>query len=351
MKNTKPLSLGAVALVAILAFAHSGPYSALIVAFVLLALLSSPARPEFLCVNTIDANLNLTAILEQGIMAFKRVILPLTMFASTFRNVQLRGNDTITVPYYPLDASASKDFVQATGYVFDEDTNTASRQINVNKRKYKSLVMSSRDLARIPLLDAEKLGRLKGEKLAYDVINDILSIVTAANYGASIFTGVAGGFDSDDVVDIRTAIGKAHWPLTGRGLMVNLDYDAALLKDSSFKAAYALGTDRAVRTGLLPNIFGFDYAASDGVPANGENLVGFAAYMSAILVAFSPIEPAPDVMKVLTDYRIVTDPDTGISFEYRQWGDADFDLSKRVIECNYGFAKGEAAALKRIVSA
>jgi hypothetical protein len=34
-----------------------------------------------------------------------------------------------------------------------------------------------------------------------------------------------------------------------------------------------------------------------------------------------------------------------------RWGDADTDTEKSVIEVNYGFALGHAAALKRIVSA
>ena len=44
------------------------------------------------------------------------------------------------------------------------------------------------------------------------------------------------------------------------------------------------------------------------------------------------------------------DPQTGLTLEYRAWGDADTDASKEIIECNYGFGVGEKAALKRIVS-
>lgn len=323
---------------------------AFLAAFTLAACMT-PVRMELLRDNTIDAELNLNTILDAGISAFARAVFPITMFASVFRNIQLRGSDKVAVPYYALDTTATKDFSQNTGYVFDEDTATSMKEITVNKRKYKSMALSSRDLARLPQLNAVKLGALKGEKLAYDVLQDILSIVTNANFGAPIFTGGASTFDSDDVVDIRTAVNKVPWPLVGRGLMVNSDYDGALLKDSAFKAAYALGTDQAVRTGQLPNIFGFDYASSPAIPANGENLVGFAAYMSAILIAFSPIEPADSIKKILVDYRVVTDAPTGISMEYRQWGDPDSDLDKRVIEVNYGYAQGEATALKRFVSA
>lgn len=359
MKNkiTAWIAIGTASLAAYVHF--QSVVLALFVIFALAALLTPLRTLCFLRDNTIDAELNLNAYLQGAINAFKAAVIPLSMFATTFRNVQLKGTDKAEVFYYPIDVTAAKDFNYDDGYVFDEDTNTAHREIIVNKRKYVALGLTSRDFARMPALDSTKLGALKGENLAYQVIQDILSLVTNANYGAAIFTGAASTFDSDDVTDIGTTVSNlttsgrpTPWPMEGRGLAVNATYDGALKKDTSFKAAYAAGTNLVITEGrLMPRILGFDYATSPAIPGNGENLVGFAAYMSAILVAFSPIEPHPDVMKMLNDYRIVTDPDTGISFEYRQWGDPDFDMSKRVIECNYGFAKGEASALKRIVSA
>lgn len=331
---------------------------AILVLFVLAALLTPLRSMELLRDNTIDAALNLNTFLQGALDGFRAAVMPLTMFATTFRDVVLRGTDKAEVFYYPIDVTTAKDFDQEDGYIFDEDTNTAKREIIINKRKYVSLGLSGRDFARLPALDAAKLGSLKGENLAYQIIQDILSLVTHANFGTDGFVGAAGGFDSDDVVDIGviadslTTSGRpTPWPQSGRGLMLNPTFNGALLKDNSFKAAYAIGTDQVIRTGQLPNILGFNYAKSAAIPANAQNLVGFAAYMSAILVAFSPIEPPPSVRKQMTDYRIVTDPDTAISFEYREWGSPDYDLDKRVIECNYGRAVGESAALLPIRSA
>jgi hypothetical protein len=357
--NKKLSAWIAIGLASYAAFIASGNvWLSLIVAFILAALLTPLRAMSLVRDNTIDAELNLNAFLDAAINAFRAAVLPLTMFASTFRNVQLKGTDKVEVLYYPLDTTAAKDFDQEEGYVFDEDTNTAHREITINKRKYVSMGLTGRDLSRIPLLNAEKLGALKGQNVAYQIIQDILSIVTHVNYPTDAFVGASSGFDSDDVIDIRTAVQSlttsgrpTPWPETGRGLMVNPAYDGALLKDTAFKAAYSLGTDHAIRTGRLPNIFGFDYASSAAIPSNNEHLVGFAAYMSAVLVAFSPIEPPASVRKLLVDYRVTTDPDTGISLEYRQWGDPDFDMDKRVIECNYGFNKGEGSALLPIRSA
>jgi hypothetical protein len=350
MKNRSTAWI-AISLASVSLYLHTGSsLCAVLLAFILAALLTPLHTFALLRDNTVDAELNLNRILDSAISAFKRAVFPVTMFASVFRNVQLSGTNKIGVPYYPLENSASRDFDQSQGYVFDDDSATQVRDVTIDKRKYQPLHFTSDELARLPLLNAERMGQNKGEKLAYDVLRDILSVITVANYGPSIFGGDAEGFDSDNVIDIRTALNKVPWPETGRGLMLNSDYDGALLKDNAFKAAYALGTDQAIRTGRLPNVLGFEYASSSGIPDNSENLVGFAAYMSAILLAFSPIEPAESIRKVLVDYQIATDPATGISLEYRHWGDPDMDTDKRVIECNYGYNKGETAALKRITS-
>jgi hypothetical protein len=75
------------------------------------------------------------------------------------------------------------------------------------------------------------------------------------------------------------------------------------------------------------------------------------ALPEAILVAFSPIKPSPGVLNHLTAYEVAVDPETGLTIEYRSWADPDTDTEKQVLEVNYGFALGHAAALKRIVSA
>ena len=102
--------------------------------------------------------------------------------------------------------------------------------------------------------------------------------------------------------------------------------------------------------GELPNLMGFSFSKFNRLPDNGEKLQGFIVYPSAIMVALAPIAPTANVMKQLSTYTTYTDPQTGLTFEYRAWGDADTDASKEIIECNYGFGVGEKAALKRIVS-
>src|SRR5690606_20573124 len=130
-----------------------------------------------------------------------------------------------------------------------------------------------------------------------------------------------------------------------------------LLLESAFEGALnkdlldvdKSGTDSALRDGVTGRLSGFDILDHPGMPENGERLVGCAILPYAILTAFAPIPPASEVREKLSDYRKVTDVETGLTLEYRAWGDADSDSAKRTIEINYGYAKGDPAQLKRII--
>ena len=299
-------------------------------------------------VNNINSELQLVVILDTVMRAFKRRLLPVLAFSTVFRNVQLAGTDKVAVPYYPLYATGSTDFDKDAGYQFTGSNGTSVRDVTINKRKYMSLAVTSSDYRRQPQLRPDQLLQMRAEKLAEDVIGDIFSVVTAANYGASACEVAPASFDSNDVTDIRGACNVAMWPKTGRSLILNSDYDTALFKDGDVKLVHAIGDNQTIREGSIPRLLGFDYHDSPILPENNERLVGVATYASALLTAFSPITPHPDVAARLTRYEIMSDEETGLSLEYRAWGDPDSDTAKAVIECNYGYNFGEKAALKRI---
>ncbi|MCU0784177.1 MAG: hypothetical protein MUF81_09070 [Verrucomicrobia bacterium] len=69
------------------------------------------------------------------------------------------------------------------------------------------------------------------------------------------------------------------------------------------------------------------------------------------MAAFCPVKPAPGVQNSLVAYQVVTDPATGVSMNYRHWGNPDADEDREVIESAYGCVAGEAEAMKRIENA
>lgn len=297
--------------------------------------------------NTISSELQITNILDGALRALKQSLIPLQAFTTVYRDVPLLGTDKVAVPFHPLETAASSDF---NGTYSMANSTTNVREITVNKRKYQSMGFTSSELARQPQLNLTEIGMKKGFKLAEDVIKDILSVVTNANFGSAVHTGTASNFDVSDVIDIRQACDEAYWSQVNRSLFIDASYDANLLKDTNVRKALEFGGNEAIRQGRIPQIVGFNYFPTTLIPANGENLKGFAVTDNAILVAFSPVPPAGAVANSVI-YQSATDPETGLTVEYRSWADADTDSTRDVIEVNYGYAKGDEAALKRIVSA
>lgn len=299
--------------------------------------------------NTIDAALQRQVILQMAIFDFVRRLTPLRQFANVLSPVPLEGTDKIEIPYYNLDTTAATDWVAGTGYVAG---NTASDKIEVtiNKRKYLGASFTSTEIARQPFLSVKSLMSLKAQKLASDVWTDVLSSVTLANYGAAAFTGLAATFDSNALATMKLAC--KTWPADGRSLFLDSAYDANLLKDAAFKYALNAASDSAVKEGrLYPRVFGFDYIENPNIPGNGQNLVGFAAFQSALAFGQAPIPPTEEVRRAGTMYDMVIDPQTGAVFEYRSFGSNNLDSTNTFVECNYGYAKGNSGAIKRIVSA
>jgi hypothetical protein len=301
--------------------------------------------------NTVDSALELVKILNgRPLRAFATRMLPLRLFSTVFSNVPLQGTDTVVVPYYPLQTAASSDLTSSSvpAYVFGQASSTSQKTITVNKRKYQPLDYSSQEFRRQPYFNPERLLELNAEKLGVDILTDILSVVTVANFGAAVKTCAAQSLTSDDVVDIRGSCNAAMWPDMGRSLIVDSTVDNALQKDEAYKLALNIGTTSVIQEGKFPNLSGFDYAWMPNLPSNGEKLIGFAAFASGILSAFAPVAPAAGVRQQLVAYEVVTDPMTGVSFNYRHWGVGMDDRDYEVIESAYGYAAGVPTALLRI---
>lgn len=300
--------------------------------------------------NTIDTDLKRNVILADQMRAFKRRITMLNVFATQFTNVPLEGTNKILIPFYELDTVTSKNFVPADGYVFDNDTSVGTREVTVNKRKYKPMDFSSETFRRQPYFNPSMSLMMKAEQLGLDVWLDILSVITASNYGTSILSVEPGVFDTDDVIQIRKACQNADWPEIGRALVLGTDHEAALLQDNTLKFYQNSGDTAPLRQGSTGRLLNFDMYYSPRIPSNSEDLGGFTCLPQAAMIATAPIAPAPGVRSQLLSYDLVIDPETGLAFEYRYWGEAFSDKDHEVIEINYGYNKGNASALKRITN-
>ena len=329
--------------------------------------------------NSMSAPLLRQIILSEIMRAFRREFATLSLFSHNYKDVALQGTDKVEVPYYPLDTTASTEFVQATGYTVAPNAQTSNKEIVIggignnvassgSGRKYKPLQFSAYEIARQPWLNIAQLIVMAAEQLAIDIRADILGThIKAANFGNAIWSGAAGAFDKSVFTNylLNSAI-KAFWPMAMRNCVLTPDFFTALIGDPGLQRVNESGTDESLRNAQISRLLSFasvNYDAllpvanfirgGDGAVTNGPdlNLGGFIAYSSAILVATAPVMPGPATMRLLASYEQVTDEQTGLTFSYQYFGNVLGSNDNEIIECSYGSGLGEAAALKRITTA
>lgn len=291
------------------------------------------------------SNLNQTIISRAALEAFNDTLMPLTAFANNLSADAVQRGDKIKVLWVP-DQDEATDF----NGTYSIGTAAASGlDVAIDRHKQIGWGLTDKELAEQPQISLEMFGKKKGFALAKAVLLDIWGLITAAKYGAPVFTTTASLFDSDDVVDISAALDDAKWPEMGRSLIIANSLHAQLRKDGSLKDSSAFGGSEVIRRGQIPTLDKFDAIyGSSIIPANGERLIGFAALPDAMLVAMRYLQPQEG--NTYSVAEPVTAPETGFTLGMRQWYENNEGKSKVILEANYGFRIGNAAALKRIVA-
>ncbi len=234
--------------------------------------------------NTIDSNLQLTEVLDSAMQAIKRRLLPLLAFSTVYRNVQLKGDDQMAVPFYPLATSDSVTRTPSGSRIaLATATATESRTIENFTNKVQALSFTGTERARQPMFNPVKHGEMKGRKLAEDILADIFGIVKAKTFtGATIAATTAANFDENDVADLRTLCVDSYWPEGDRALILNPSYAGNLLKQAQIiDAAKRADGGSNFTDGVLSRILGFDVYESAGVPTNNVAALTITGGVSA----------------------------------------------------------------------
>jgi hypothetical protein len=237
--------------------------------------------------NTIASELQLTEVLDAALVAFRRAILPLQQFATAYSPVQLKGDNSMAVPYYPLSTSDSATRANNGSYkALATATTTQARKVVINKNKVQALSFTSEDRARQPMFDPEMHGRLKGEKLAFDIIADIFARFRHSDFTSGTIPAVAAAsFDENDVADLAQLCMESFWPETGRSLILNPAFHFNLLKQGQIIDASKSADPRAFRDAMIQRILGFEEMGTAGLPSNNGAPFAITATASTNVVS------------------------------------------------------------------
>jgi hypothetical protein len=218
--------------------------------------------------------------------------------------------------------------------------------VQLNRHKYKTVHVTAREASETALNVLETLVGSAVKQLAQDVLQDIFTEITAANYGDPAIAALAStAFDYKKVLGVRESCANARMPSTDRALVLDAAYFSNLLGDDivakSFMTPVALP---GVVDGHIRRLAGFDVYETTILP-NTEKLVGFAGHPSCLAVAMRYLEPVAQY----DEAGAVTDPLTGLTFGYLRYTETSSNRIFVTVECLYGFKVAIAGGLKRIV--
>lgn len=295
--------------------------------------------------NTIT-DLKDVRISQNALLPWMETLLPLSAFSTNFSPDAADKLDTVKVPVIGAP-SASSDY--AGDYTANADSAASSVAVTLDRHKYKTVHLTAKEAATtsIPLL--EKLVTTAAQQLAIDVMSDIFTSITAANFGSPAIPAIAAeDFGYKTIIKIREACAAAKMPQDSRALVLDNSYFSALLADDIVAKSFITPlAQQGVVEAKVNRIAGFNVFETGCVPDNGENLVGFAAHPSSLAIAMRYLTPIANY----DEAGAVTDPVTGLTFGYLRYTDTKSNKVYITLEALYGFKVVRPAGLQRIVSA
>ena len=283
-------------------------------------------------------------VAQNALLPFMAALLPLHAFSTNFSPEPADKLDTVRVPVVGAPTQSS-DF--SGSYTASADSTVTVVPVQLNRHKFKTVHLTAREAAETANNVLESLVTGAVKQLAQDVLQDIFSEITAANFGAPAIAAVAANsFDYKKVLAVREACSNAKMPISDRALVLDGAYFTNLLGEEivtkSFMAPIA---QPGVVEAQIRRLAGFDFYETVILPENNEKLAGFAAHPSGLAVAMRYLVPVANY----DEAGAVTDPETGITFGYLRYTEIQSNRIFVTVECLYGFKAAIPDGIKRIV--
>ena len=283
-------------------------------------------------------------VAQNALLPFRAALTPLAAFSTNFSPEPADKLDTVRVPVVGAPGLSS-DF--AGDYTANADSTVTVIPVQLNRHKFKTVHVTAREAAETAMGVFDKLVEGAIKQLAQDVLQDIFSEITAANYGAPAIPAVASSaFDYKKVLGVREACSTAKMPITDRSLVLDGAYFTALLGDQVVKDSFhaSIGQPGVVEA-RIRRLAGFDIHETVILPDNEEKLVGFAAHPSGLALAMRYLVPVAQY----DEAGAVTDPETGLTFGYLRYTETSSNRIFVTVEALYGFKAAIPDGIKRIV--
>lgn len=280
-------------------------------------------------------NLNLTRLADSALNAFVKTLAPLNVFSRNFSPVavaaRMRGNG-IAVPL--VGTMAATTFGGA--YNICGGTKTV---ITVTLNRHKIVHIGQSDIDALNNSDSglDSFGYEQGAALAIAVVEDILTLVTTANYGSAGQT-TAANLDLTQLRGARLSLNIGNCPQQPRACLIDAVGMDALLAVTNFVQAQMFKDQSVLQEGRIMRALGFDFYELNSSFVGANSVNAFFCHPQAIAIAMRYVTPQETDGYWAAEQ--VSDPISGATFGIRGVFDPLTGQNYLAMECNYGYSAG-----------
>jgi len=249
----------------------------------------------------------------------------------------------------------AQDYDTVNGYVAESSV-TQDVPVTINKHKHVSLAFNDQELSstvrNLPQEQLEGAAYSLGRQISLDLWGQAV----VANFGtpasgntqnAAVSVTAVGNVTRQTLLAIRAALSKAGAGPNRFGL-VNADVFAALGADATIVSRFYYNDEPDFMQGVLENLAGFEkiieYAELPNAPTGtgAGNLGWFGTPAGLVFASRVPADPGMFVTDVPVPAKIqnVSDPDTGLTIQYRYMYDPWKGKLQMTLTLMYGVAIG-----------
>ena len=278
-------------------------------------------------------NLNLSRLADAALTAFTKRMLPLSAFSRSFTPESItrhRGNVVLVPLIGTLTATTF-----ANSYAICGGTKSVVT-VTINRHKLVHIGQHDLDAANNSESNLESLFGQAGRALAQAVVEDVLTLVTTANFGA---IGTAVSSTSLGTAGLRAgklALDQANAP-EGRSVLIDAVGMDALLAVTNFVQAHMFADNQVLKEGRVMRALGMDMYGLNSSFVAAASVAAFFCSSEAIAVAMRYLEPQRPTS--YDNARAVSD-DTGATFGIRDFFDPATGTRYIALEANYGYSAG-----------
>jgi hypothetical protein len=277
---------------------------------------------------------------QEALQAFVASLTPLNAFSRDFSSQAAQRGNAVYVPR--VDAVTSTTFNQSyTGSGGTINTIT----VNLDKHRINTVDLTDVQQLNSSAAVITNMARQQGKSLAKMVLQDIWSQLTIPNFGAAIVTTAASNWSRTQVRAMRKALIESDVDMSLASLVADVDIYDALLGDSNITQAFQYGGSEAIREGRIPRLFGMNVYETNVLPSLTTTIGAFIVHPDSMAVAmrqFSSVVPT----SAYEAFETVTDPESGITMQYRRLYDPNVGKMYASFECLFGYSTALTLGLK-----